>query len=115
MVDSDAYVIHGWVLPWDLKAKDGEEFDSDRDDLLPYVEGHPGAKYTLISDQMCGSYVMFGIQLANAMIPNDFRTYPLREVSQEENEALKAEFARIFSEYLETNIEPHTFMFVHYS
>lgn len=120
MVESTVYVVHGWVLPFDLKSKDGS-FDGFRDDLLPYTEGWGDAKYLLVSDQMSGDYRVFGICLARESIPNDFKARQLRQISNEEIQELKDEFNRIFAGYIPVMgtyvppAEPSTFMFVHYS
>ena len=57
------YIVYGWRLPYKLKDNEGNNIDLYSDKLLPYVEGHEGVNYSIITDGMCGNYNVFGVIL----------------------------------------------------
>ena len=64
------YIVYGWKLPYELKNKNGK-IDLWADKFLPYIEGHKGVEYTLISDGICGEYNVFGKLLNHAESDGD--------------------------------------------
>ena len=55
-VDRTDYVFYGWKIPFKI---DDVDFWSDK--FLPMIEGHPGEKFSIIRDGMCGEYTVFGV------------------------------------------------------
>lgn len=92
----------------------GELIDFDSHVLLPYVEGWPDTKYTLINDGMCGAYRVFGILVAaDSGTDEGWKFTELSDMSFDKK-ALIAEYVRLFSP-LSPPPEPKMFIFSHFS
>lgn len=101
------YIIYGWKLPYD------SELDIFSDKFLPYVEGHPGMKYTLVSDDMGGDYQVFGRLIKNAD-DDGWGFVDLNSNSCDANlEETKDEYRLLFEK--DPISDPTLFIFTHYS
>jgi len=110
------YIVYGWKLPYELKNKNGK-IDLWADKFLPYIEGHKGIDYILISDGMCGCYNIFGKSLKHAgdHAGNGwgFTKLDFEKIDAEE---VKAKYREVFELDEDEDItEPYLFIFSHYS
>jgi hypothetical protein len=114
-VDRTDYIIYGWKLPFEIKDNNGIKIDIYDDKYLPFIEGHPGVKYTIISDGMCGKYNMFGIMLEKADGDDGWASIELSfdDLSKYRDEAI-SKFKELF--YDDENIgEPKVIIFSDFS
>lgn len=88
-----ANLVFGWKLTDLPKDSDGDEIDPFEDKFLPYVEGHDGVKETIIYDQMCDEYMMFGILLGEVSDCGDFEYI---DTSDLDALALRDKFREVF-------------------
>jgi len=112
------YIVFGWELPYEMKYEvNNEDIDFDSDDFVPYIEGHEGAKYVLISDYMSGGYRVFGILVAkddgDGYNSEGWRFVELKDTSPD-RKALIAEYVRLFAP-VNPPSEPKLFIFSHFS
>ena len=69
-----AELVFGWKLAGMPTNSKGEKLSPYEDEFMPYVEGHKGIEETIIYDQMCGDYVVFGKLLGHVYDCGDFET-----------------------------------------
>jgi hypothetical protein len=109
------YIVYGWKLPYELKDKNGK-IDLWADKFLPYIEGHKGVDYTLISDGMCGDYNVFGRLLKHAGDDGDGWGFTNLDLAKIDAEEVKAKYREVFElDKDELIAEPYLFIFSHYS
>lgn len=109
------YIVFGWELPYEMKYEvNDEDIDFDSDDFVPYIEGHEGAKYTLISDYMSGGYRVFGILVAQDKGGDEGWDFVELKDASPDKEALIAEYVRLFAPVSPPS-EPKLFIFSNFS
>jgi hypothetical protein len=64
-VDRSDYLIYGYKMPPDYLESKGIELFEDRK-YLPFIEGWKDEDYSIVHDQMCGKYCVFGYSVAYA-------------------------------------------------
>ncbi len=121
-VDRTDYVIIGYKLPYRFKGViSGKDIDWHDDTFLPYVEGRKGVVFSIIIDQMCGDYAVFGKVLARAY---DDTGFEFKEINYEESnfDEVKEKFVELFGGYTvmdmldkEFQYEPKLFVFSNFS
>lgn len=116
-VSITAYVIAGYSMPGKLiHQTTGERLNVYEDEFLRYVEGWKDEKFSIIYDQMCGEYTVFGIILARFGDHGDteFEEIDLESISFEE---IKAKYIELFGDHLPptAQIHPKILAFNHYS
>lgn len=101
------FIVYGWKLAYDSKL------DIFSDKFLPYIEGHPGIKYTLVSDGMCGEYNVFGRLISMSNDEGwDFVELEVKSVD-DFSEATKNEYRLLFD--MDPPSEPKLLIFSHLS
>ena len=101
------YIIQGWKLPWKIE---GVDFYDDK--YLPYIEGHPGIDYILITDGMNGEYNVFGKVISKSEDHGwEFRKLP--NMHHRIGYHLTEKYQELFNR--EPDREPYTFIFSHFS
>ena len=111
-VDRSDYIIYGWKLPYELKDTKGENIDLWDDKFLPMIEGHPGEKFTLIIDGMCGKYNAFGLSVAQSNEDWEFEKLNFEDISSKK-EQVKNKYKELFGTEIEE--DPYLFIFSHFS
>ena len=111
------YVIIGYKMPYHLYHKDTEkELDIYEDDsFLPYIEGHKGIDYILISDGMSGEYIVFGKVIFTS---DDVDNGEFIELDfNYDSESIKTKYIELFYDYLDINSigDPKILAFSHFS
>lgn len=104
------YIIYGYKLPIDLKGKDGNKIDLWDDEFLPYVEGHQGVEFAIISQLEDDENFAFGQKLGYA---DDYEAwnFHLIDFKSLDNEKVKKEYRKVFG--VEENVpigEPYLFL-----
>ena len=111
------YLIYGWKLSYEFKGKNGKEVANEwfEDKYLPYIEGHPGIKYTLITDGMCGEYIVFGRLLDHRS--DDTGDTDFKEIDASPENLNEQETCDIFTTLFGVEIpnKPKLIVFSHYS
>lgn len=105
-------MIYGYKLPINyFESKGIELFEGNK--YMPYIEGWKGESYSIIHDQMCDKYVVFGYRLANANGAG-FDFVELPEQWPVKPEQIKAKFSEVFGFIDESLGEPKVLLFTHY-
>jgi len=111
-VDRSDYMIYGYKLPKDYFVSKGIEiFEGNK--YLPYIEGWKGENYSIVDDQMCGKYCVFGYSIAYAS-SNGFDFIELPGEWPVNSEQVKAKFKDVFGFADESLGEPKLLLFTHY-
>lgn len=109
-VERTDYIVYGWKLPYELKNENGK-IDLWADKFLPYIEGHKGETFTLVSDGMCGSYNVFGKLLAHATDDGDGWGFKNLDLSNLNPIEVKEKYKELFNS---EPSEPCLFIFSHF-
>jgi len=112
-VDRSDYMIYGYKLPADyFESKGIELFEGDK--YMPYIEGWKGEDYSIVNDQMCGKYVVFGYSIAYANSNGfDFTELP-SDGWPVKPDQVKEKFKEVFGFTDESLGEPKVLLFTHY-
>jgi hypothetical protein len=112
-VDRSDYMIYGYKLPENyFESKGIEIFEGNK--YMPFIEGWKGEDYSIVHDQMCGKYCVFGYSITHANnqgfkfveLPTD--GWPVTA------EQVKAKFNEVFGFTDDELGEPKVFIFTHY-
>ena len=106
-----AELVLGWKLAGMPTNYKGERLSPYEDEFMPYVEGHKGIEETIIYDQMCGDYVVFGKLLGHVYDCGDFETI---DVSGLDTVAMRDRFRDIFDAEAPEE-DPKVLLFIHCS
>ena len=112
-VDRTDFIIYGWKLPYELKNENGD-IDLWDDKFLPFIKGHKGVEYSLISDGMCGNYTVFGKLLGQATDDSDGWGFINLDLSAINSEEVKSKYKELFEIDIIPS-EPYLFIFSHFS
>lgn len=118
-VDATSYLVIGYKI--DKKTIQKYEIEPYSEEALPYVEGHRGIDLSIIYDQMCGNYIIFGKEIAShsEYSENEIEAIPLDQLtSQELRLRIKNDFIRVFGQHILDILpdqEPQILIFTHYS
>lgn len=111
-VDRTDFIVYGWKLPYKLKNENGE-IDLWADKFLPFIEGHKGVEYTLISDGMSGEYNVFGKLIAHATDDGNGWGFKNLDFTATNSEEVKSKYKELFE--IDTSpSEPYLFIFSHF-
>lgn len=64
-VDRSDYLIYGYKMPANYLESKGVNIWEDSK-YLPFIEGWKDEDYSIVNDQMCGKYCVFGYSVAYA-------------------------------------------------
>ena len=98
-VDRTDYVMIGYKLPYKFKnVVTGEQIDWHDDTFLPMIEGRKGCEFSVILDQMCGDYAVFGKVIIRAY---DDMGFEFKEIKYDESDfdKVKEKFVELFGGY----------------
>lgn len=112
-VDRSDYLIYGYKLPIDYFKTKGVDIWED-EKYLPLIEGWKGEDYSIVHDQMCGNYYVFGYSIARANSNGfEFLELPV-DGWPVTGERVKEKFSEAFGFTDETLGEPKVLLFTHY-
>ncbi len=114
-VDRTDHIVYGWKLPYDLKNENGT-IDLWSDKFLPMIEGHKGEEFTMIIDQMCGDYVVFGLNVKSGGDKHEGWDFVHLDFNKFDAEKVKAKYREVFDmKEGEPMGDPYLFIFSHFS
>jgi hypothetical protein len=115
------YVVYGFhINKKELKKHNINHFS---DEFMPYIEGQDGNDLSLIYDQVCGDYIVFGKELHSQgeHENNTIKAIPLKELSTldwEETYKITQNFIKCIGQDIFNQLqqkEPQLLIFTHYS
>ena len=112
-VDRRDYVIYGYKMPYDYLESKGLNIWEDQK-YLPFIEEWKKEDYSIIYDQMCAGYIVFGMRIAYA----DQKGFEFVELPisgwPNQSDLIKDKFKEIFGISAADFGEPKVLLFTHY-
>ena len=111
-VDRSDYLIYGYKMPPGYLKKKGIELFEDNK-YLPFIEGWKEEDYSIVHDQMCGKYCVFGYKIlyANEQGFDFVQLPPAWNVTADK---VKSKFVELFGFSPDDLEEPSLLLFTHY-
>jgi hypothetical protein len=102
------YVVYGWKMKYIPNVYENEK-------LLPYLQGHKGIEFSLISDTMNGQYQVFGVVISKSdeiYVDFDFKEINIKKMN-EKTDLLIDKYYDLFDEL--PNSLPDLIVFSHFN